>query len=101
MSGAVPHAVIGEYRAVKVGNATRLVTVKASGSYSTVIAWAKGSSDRQTQFSTEGRARRHHLWPTEPGRGAGSLPHANGSGATTRSVSVPQASMDRIPDQAG
>ncbi|MFF4685862.1 L,D-transpeptidase family protein [Streptomyces sp. NPDC001307] len=34
------------------GNATQLITVKASGSYATVTAWAKGSSGWKAQFST-------------------------------------------------
>jgi L,D-peptidoglycan transpeptidase YkuD (ErfK/YbiS/YcfS/YnhG family) len=35
-----------------VGDATQLITVKASGSYATVTAWAKGSSGWKAQFST-------------------------------------------------
>ncbi|WP_406417592.1 L,D-transpeptidase family protein [Streptomyces sp. NBC_00873] len=35
-----------------VGNATQLITVKASGSYATVTAWAKGASGWKAQFST-------------------------------------------------
>ncbi|MEV6288975.1 L,D-transpeptidase family protein [Streptomyces sp. NPDC051896] len=34
------------------GDATQLITVKASGSYATVTAWAKGSSGWKAQFST-------------------------------------------------
>ncbi|WP_246101520.1 L,D-transpeptidase family protein [Streptomyces cyaneus] len=37
---------------VEVGDATQLITVKASGSYATVTAWAKGSSGWKAQFST-------------------------------------------------
>ncbi|NUP21872.1 MAG: L,D-transpeptidase family protein [Streptomyces sp.] len=36
----------------EVGDATQLITVKASGSYATVTAWAKGSSGWKAQFST-------------------------------------------------
>ncbi|MFF4548902.1 L,D-transpeptidase [Streptomyces sp. NPDC001435] len=34
------------------GDATQLITVKASGSYATVTAWAKGASGWKAQFST-------------------------------------------------
>nr|WP_316748723.1 L,D-transpeptidase family protein [Streptomyces sp. NEAU-HV9] len=34
------------------GDATQLITVKASGSYATVTAWAKGASGWKEQFST-------------------------------------------------
>ncbi|MEU6087601.1 L,D-transpeptidase family protein [Streptomyces sp. NPDC047085] len=34
------------------GDATQLITVKASGSYATVTAWAKGTSGWKAQFST-------------------------------------------------
>ncbi|GGW42948.1 L,D-transpeptidase family protein [Streptomyces xantholiticus] len=37
---------------VEVGNATQVITVKASGSYATVTAWQKGSSGWKAQFST-------------------------------------------------
>nr|WSY52323.1 L,D-transpeptidase family protein [Streptomyces sp. NBC_00886] len=37
---------------VEVGTATQVITVKASGSYATVTAWAKGSSGWKAQFST-------------------------------------------------
>ncbi|MEU0245248.1 L,D-transpeptidase family protein [Streptomyces sp. NPDC006235] len=37
---------------VEVGDATQLITVKASGSYATVTAWAKGSSGWKAQFGT-------------------------------------------------
>lgn len=37
---------------VEPGDATQLITVKASGSYATVTAWAKGSSGWKAQFST-------------------------------------------------
>ncbi|MEV6791747.1 L,D-transpeptidase family protein [Streptomyces sp. NPDC051320] len=37
---------------VTVGNATQLITVKASGSYATVTAWSKGSAGWKAQFST-------------------------------------------------
>jgi L,D-peptidoglycan transpeptidase YkuD (ErfK/YbiS/YcfS/YnhG family) len=37
---------------VETGDATQLITVKASGSYATVTAWAKGSSGWKAQFST-------------------------------------------------
>ncbi|MBT2367761.1 L,D-transpeptidase family protein [Streptomyces sp. ISL-10] len=37
---------------VNVGNATQVITVKASGSYATVTAWQKGSSGWKAQFST-------------------------------------------------
>ncbi|MET9971182.1 L,D-transpeptidase family protein [Streptomyces sp. NPDC006356] len=37
---------------VEVGDATQLITVKASGSYATVTAWAKDSSGWKAQFST-------------------------------------------------
>jgi len=37
---------------VEVGDATQLITVKASGSYATVTAWAKQSSGWKAQFST-------------------------------------------------
>ncbi|MGW0998328.1 L,D-transpeptidase family protein [Streptomyces sp. NPDC002523] len=37
---------------VQVGDATQIITVKASGSYATVTAWAKGSSGWKAQFST-------------------------------------------------
>lgn len=37
---------------VEIGNATQIITVKASGSYATVTAWAKGSSGWKAQFST-------------------------------------------------
>ncbi|MFD5570317.1 L,D-transpeptidase family protein [Streptomyces cadmiisoli] len=41
---------------VQVGNATQVITVKSSGSYATVTAWAKGSSGWKAQFSsTAGR----------------------------------------------
>ncbi|MGW8668953.1 hypothetical protein [Streptomyces niveus] len=44
---------------VDVGNATQLTTVKASGSYATVTAWAKGASGWKAQFSTaSGRVHR-------------------------------------------
>ncbi|WP_234381887.1 hypothetical protein [Streptomyces dysideae] len=36
---------------VEVGDATRLITVKASGSYATVTVWAKESSGWKAQFS--------------------------------------------------
>ncbi|MBT2421497.1 L,D-transpeptidase family protein [Streptomyces sp. ISL-22] len=36
----------------EVGDATQLITVKASGSYATVTAWAKGSAGWKAQFST-------------------------------------------------
>lgn len=36
----------------ETGDATQLITVKASGSYATVTAWAKGSSGWKAQFST-------------------------------------------------
>jgi L,D-peptidoglycan transpeptidase YkuD (ErfK/YbiS/YcfS/YnhG family) len=35
-----------------VGDATQLITVKASASYATVTAWAKGSTGWKAQFST-------------------------------------------------
>ncbi|MEU0085638.1 L,D-transpeptidase family protein [Streptomyces sp. NPDC006274] len=37
---------------VEVGNATQIITVKASGSYATVTAWQKGSAGWKAQFST-------------------------------------------------
>ncbi|WP_406262017.1 L,D-transpeptidase family protein [Streptomyces chartreusis] len=37
---------------VEVGDATQLITVKASGSYATVTAWAKGPAGWKAQFST-------------------------------------------------
>ncbi|MEV0171101.1 L,D-transpeptidase family protein [Streptomyces sp. NPDC050803] len=37
---------------VEVGDATQVITVKSSGSYATVTAWAKGSSGWKAQFST-------------------------------------------------
>lgn len=37
---------------VSVGNATQLITVRASGSYATVTAWQKGSAGWKAQFST-------------------------------------------------
>ncbi|WP_258573046.1 L,D-transpeptidase family protein [Streptomyces sp. KM273126] len=37
---------------VQVGNATQVITVKASGSYATVTAWAKTSAGWKAQFST-------------------------------------------------
>ncbi|MGW4166797.1 L,D-transpeptidase family protein [Streptomyces chartreusis] len=37
---------------VEAGDATQLITVKASGSYATVTAWAKGPSGWKAQFST-------------------------------------------------
>ncbi|MER5212223.1 L,D-transpeptidase family protein [Streptomyces sp. NPDC002838] len=37
---------------VEAGDATQLITVKASGSYATVTAWAKGSAGWKAQFST-------------------------------------------------
>ncbi|MDQ0794593.1 L,D-transpeptidase [Streptomyces sp. B1I3] len=37
---------------VEVGNATQVITVRASGSYATVTAWQKGSSGWKSQFST-------------------------------------------------
>jgi L,D-peptidoglycan transpeptidase YkuD (ErfK/YbiS/YcfS/YnhG family) len=37
---------------VSMGDATQVITVKASGSYATVTAWAKGSSGWKEQFST-------------------------------------------------
>ncbi|MFJ5899398.1 L,D-transpeptidase family protein [Streptomyces sp. NPDC093064] len=37
---------------VQVGNATQLITVKASGSYATVTAWSKTSAGWKAQFST-------------------------------------------------
>ncbi|MER5916486.1 L,D-transpeptidase family protein [Streptomyces sp. NPDC001982] len=37
---------------VQVGDSTQIITVKASGSYATVTAWAKGSSGWKAQFST-------------------------------------------------
>lgn len=38
-----------------VGDATQLITVKASGSYATVTAWAKGSAGWKSVLSTSGR----------------------------------------------
>lgn len=40
---------------VNVGNATQVITVKASGSYATVTAWAKGSSGWKSVISDSGR----------------------------------------------
>lgn len=40
---------------VDVGNATQIITVKASGSYATVTAWAKGSSGWKSVISDSGR----------------------------------------------
>nr|WTB31890.1 L,D-transpeptidase family protein [Streptomyces sp. NBC_00830] len=40
---------------VAVGNATQLITVKTSGSYATVTAWAKGSSGWKSVLSASGR----------------------------------------------
>lgn len=37
---------------VSVGDATQIITVKASGSYATVTAWTKGSTGWKAQFST-------------------------------------------------
>ncbi|MGW4163136.1 L,D-transpeptidase family protein [Streptomyces sp. NPDC004788] len=37
---------------VQVGDATQIITVKASGSYATVTAWSKGSSGWKAQFAT-------------------------------------------------
>lgn len=37
---------------VDIGNASQLITVKASGSSATVTAWAKGASGWKAQFST-------------------------------------------------
>lgn len=37
---------------VSIGDATQIITVKASGSYATVTAWAKESSGWKAQFST-------------------------------------------------
>lgn len=40
---------------VDVSNATQVITVKASGSYATVTAWAKGSSGWKSVISASGR----------------------------------------------
>ncbi|WP_030926594.1 L,D-transpeptidase family protein [Streptomyces sp. NRRL B-24720] len=40
---------------VTVGNATQLITVRTSGSYATVTAWAKGSSGWKSVLSASGR----------------------------------------------
>ncbi|AVZ77565.1 hypothetical protein SLUN_20730 [Streptomyces lunaelactis] len=40
---------------VNVGNSTQLITVKASGSYATVTAWAKGPSGWKAVISDSGR----------------------------------------------
>ncbi|TQK52314.1 L,D-peptidoglycan transpeptidase YkuD (ErfK/YbiS/YcfS/YnhG family) [Streptomyces sp. SLBN-118] len=40
---------------VDVANATQVITVKASGSYATVTAWAKGSSGWKSVISASGR----------------------------------------------
>lgn len=40
---------------VDVGNATQLITVKASGSYATVTAWSKGPSGWKSVISDSGR----------------------------------------------
>lgn len=63
---------------VEVGNATQVITVKASGSYATVTAWAKGSSGWKAQFSTsagrvgsngvtDGATRQQSTWTTPSG----------------------------------
>ncbi|WP_367320761.1 L,D-transpeptidase [Streptomyces sp. HUAS ZL42] len=63
---------------VEVGTATQVITVKASGSYATVTAWAKGSSGWKAQFSTasgrvgsngvvDGSTRRQGTWTTPSG----------------------------------
>lgn len=63
---------------VDVGNATQLITVKASGSYATVTAWAKGASGWKAQFSsalgrvgsngvTDGATRRQSTYTTPTG----------------------------------
>lgn len=40
---------------VSVGNSTQIITVKASGSYATVTAWAKGASGWKAAISANGR----------------------------------------------
>ncbi|MEU4494401.1 L,D-transpeptidase family protein [Streptomyces sp. NBC_00210] len=40
---------------VSVGNATQVITVKASGSYAKVTAWSKGASGWKSVFSDSGR----------------------------------------------
>lgn len=40
---------------VSVGNSTQVITVKASGSYATVTAWAKGASGWKAAISANGR----------------------------------------------
>ncbi|WP_406090314.1 L,D-transpeptidase [Streptomyces sp. NBC_01013] len=40
---------------VSVGNSTQIITVKASGSYATVTAWAKGASGWKAAISAGGR----------------------------------------------
>lgn len=62
---------------VEVGNATQVITVRASGSYATVTAWQKGSSGWKSPFSTA----------------AGRV---GSNGATAGCVSVPRDTMDRI-----
>ncbi|MFF4502275.1 L,D-transpeptidase family protein [Streptomyces sp. NPDC001401] len=60
------------------GDATQLITVKSSGSYATVTAWAKGSSGWKAQFSTaagrvgsngvvDGATRRQNTYTTPSG----------------------------------
>ncbi|RPF35799.1 L,D-transpeptidase family protein [Streptomyces sp. TLI_185] len=60
------------------GDATQLITVKSSGSYATVTAWAKGSAGWKAQFSTaagrvgsngvvDGATRRQNTYTTPSG----------------------------------
>ncbi|WP_372345848.1 L,D-transpeptidase [Streptomyces sp. KL116D] len=63
---------------VNVGNATQVITVKASGSYATVTAWAKGASGWKSVLSTtagrvgsngvvDGSTRRQNTYTTPSG----------------------------------
>ncbi|MEV8427077.1 L,D-transpeptidase family protein [Streptomyces niveus] len=87
---------------VDVGNATQLITVKASGSYATVTAWAKGASGWKAQFSTasgrvgsngvtDGATRRQNTYTTP----TGTYTMTEGFGVEAGGTAMPYTVVDR------
>ncbi|GEC07883.1 hypothetical protein SSP24_55380 [Streptomyces spinoverrucosus] len=74
---------------IEVGDATQLITVKASGSYATVTAWAKGSSGWKAQFSTSAGPGRIQRRDRRGDPAAGHLHHPTGTYTITEGADFP------------
>ncbi|POX56677.1 hypothetical protein C3489_04300 [Streptomyces sp. Ru71] len=86
---------------VQVGDATQVITVKASGSYATVTAWSKGSSGWKAQFTTsagrvgsngvtDGSTRRQGTYTTP----SGTYTITEGFGVESSGTSMPYHVVD-------